>query len=214
MNSLMIDPSLPLIDLHRHIDGNVRLTTILDLGARPDVKLPANTVEKLRPFVQVIDRQPGVMAFIAKMLWMTAVLGNADACRRVARENVEDAKREGIDYIELRFSPWFMAEPHHLDPKDVVAAVVEGIDEGAQATGVLVNLIGILSRTYGVETARIGIEDPISQREKITALDLAGDEANFPPALFVEHFRRGRAAGLPVTLPPGENAGAHGGWGA
>ena len=105
----MIDPNLPLIDLHRHVDGNVRLTTILELGERHGVKLPGTTIEKLRPHVQVIDRQPGVMAFISKMLWMTAVLGNADACRRIARENVEDAKREGIDYIELRFSPWFMA---------------------------------------------------------------------------------------------------------
>src|SRR5947207_2956014 len=153
MSGSMIDRSLPLIDLHRHIDGNVRLTTILDLGERFEVKLPGITIEKLRPYVQVIDRQPGVMAFIAKMLWMTAVLGDADACRRIARENVEDAKREGIDYIELRFSPWFMAEPHRLNLDSVVAAVIEGVAEGAKQTGVQVNLIGILSRTYGVETA-------------------------------------------------------------
>ena len=214
MGSSMIDRSLPLIDLHRHLDGNVRLTTILDLGARHDVKLPATTVEKLRPFVQVIDRQPGVMAFIAKMLWMTAVLGNADACRRVARENVEDAKRENIDYIELRFSPWFMAEPHGLDLKDVTAAVVEGVTEGARATGVRVNLIGILSRTYGVETARVELAALLSQREKIIALDLAGDEANFPPQLFTEHFRRGRDAGWHVTVHAGESAGPQSVWDA
>ena len=212
MKSSMIDPSLPLIDLHRHIDGNVRLTTILELGKQHGVKLPGTTVEKLRPYVQVIDRQPGVMAFIAKMLWMTAVLGDADACRRVARENVEDAKREGIDYIELRFSPWFMAEPHRLDPKDVVTAVIDGVAEGAQATGVRVNLIGILSRTYGVETARIELEALLSQRDRIVALDLAGDEAKFPPALFTEHFRRGRDAGWHITVHAGESAGPESVW--
>jgi adenosine deaminase len=214
MSASMIDRSLPLIDLHRHIDGNVRLTTILDLGKRHGVKLPATTLEKLRPHVQVIDRQPGVMAFIAKMLWMTAVLGDADACRRIARENVEDAKREGIDCIELRFSPWFMAEPHGLDPKDVTAAVVEGVTEGAQATGVRVNLIGILSRTYGVEATRIELEALLTQREKFVALDLAGDEANFPPALFTEHFRRGRDAGWRITVHAGESAGAQSVWDA
>src|SRR5882672_2811045 len=135
MSASMIDPQLPLIDLHRHLDGSVRLATILELGKRHGVKLPGATLEELRPHVQVTERQPGVMAFIAKMLWMTAVLADDDACRRVARENVEDAKREGIDYIELRFSPWFMAEPHGLDPARVVAAVVEGVAEGAQATG-------------------------------------------------------------------------------
>jgi adenosine deaminase len=84
-------------------------------------------------------------------------LPDTDACRRIALENVEDAKREGIDYIELRFSPWFMAEPHGLDPARVAAAVVEGVAEGAQATGLGVNLIGILSRTYGPEIAQGGI---------------------------------------------------------
>src|SRR5256714_9490958 len=185
MAESMIARDAPLIDLHRHIDGNVRLTTILDLGKKHRVKLPGTTIEQLRPHWQVIDRQPGVMAFISKMLWMTAVLGDVDACRRVARENVEDAKHEGIDYIELRFSPWFMAEPHGLDPKDVTAAVVDGVAEGVEATGVRVNLIGILSRTYGVETARVELEALLSQRERITALDLAGGEANFPPQLFV-----------------------------
>src|SRR5258707_15577960 len=91
-----IDPELPLIDLHRHIDGSVRLSTIIDLARKHAVKLPGATVEELRPHVQVVERQPGVMAFIAKMLWMTAVLGDLDACRRIARENVEDAQREGI----------------------------------------------------------------------------------------------------------------------
>src|SRR5205814_5937127 len=92
-----IDPAIPLIDLHRHIDGSVRVTTILELGRKHGVKLPGETVEELRPHVQVMERQPGVMAFIGKMLWMTAVLGNSAACRRIARENVEDANAEGID---------------------------------------------------------------------------------------------------------------------
>jgi adenosine deaminase len=42
------DPALPLIDLHRHINGNVRLTTILDLGQKHRVKLPGTTVDELR----------------------------------------------------------------------------------------------------------------------------------------------------------------------
>src|SRR6266403_2254818 len=154
MSDLMIDSRLPLIDLHRHLDGSVRLTTILELGHRHGVKLPGATLAELRAHVQIVERQPGVMAFIAKMLWMTAVLADPDACRRIALENVEDAKREGIDYIELRFSPWFMAERHGLDPAKVTAAVVEGVMEGGQATGVRANLIGILSRTYGPEIAR------------------------------------------------------------
>ena len=214
MPSPTIDPHLPLIYLHRHIDGSVRLKTILELGKKHGVKLPGATEEELRPHVHVIERQPGVMAFIGKMLWMTAVLGDAAACQRIARENVEDAKREGIDYIELRFSPWFMSEPHGLDLPPVVEAVVAGIDEGIQKTGVRVKLIGILSRTYGVEIAHKELEALLTQRDHLVAIDLAGDEANFPPKLFVEHFKRARDAGLRVTVHAGESAGPESVWDA
>jgi adenosine deaminase len=210
----MIDPKFPLIDLHRHLDGSVRLATILDLGKRHGVKLPGATVEELRPHVEVTEPQPGLMAFIAKMLWTTRVLGDGEACRRIARENVEDAKREGIDYLELRFSPWFIAEPHGLDPVDVIAGVVEGIAEGTQATGVKVKLIGILSRTYGAEIARKELEALLTHREHFVALDLAGDEANFPAPLFVEHFARGRDAGWRITVHAGEAGGSQSVWDA
>jgi adenosine deaminase len=208
----MIDRTLPLIELHRHLDGSVRLATVLELAKQHDVKLPGGTLEELRPHVQITERQPGVMAFIAKIQLMTAVLADIEACRRIARENVEDAKREGIDYIELRFSPWFMAEPHGLDPVRVAAAVVEGVAEGAEATGVRVNLIGILSRTYGPEIAHKELAALLTQREQIVALDLAGDEANFPPRLFAEHFRQGRDAGWRVTIHAGESAGPESVW--
>lgn len=207
MNTSLIDRSLPLIDLHRHLDGAVRLSTILELAQRHGIKLPGTTLEELRPHVQVMERQPGVMAFISKMLWMTAILADVRACRRIARENVEDAHAEGIDYIELRFSPWFMAEPHNLDPAEVAEAVVEGVAEGAAATGVRVNLIGILSRTYGPETAEQELAALLTQQENLVALDLAGDEANFPARLFTEHFKRGRDAGWRITVHAGESAG-------
>jgi len=210
----MIDRSLPLIDLHHHLDGSVRLQTILELGKRHGVKLPGATIAELQPHVQVMERQPGVMAFIAKMFWMTAVLGDADACRRITRENVEDAKREGIDYIELRFSPCFMGKPHGLDAARVTAAVVEGAAEGAASTGVKVNLIGILSRTYGPELAHKELVALLTQREHIVALDLAGDEANFPARLFTEHFQQAREAGWRVTIHAGESAGPESVWDA
>src|SRR5207249_3374623 len=142
------------------------------------------------------------------------VLGDADACRRISLESVEDAQAEGIDYIELRFSPWFMSEPHRLNPAEVVEAVVAGVQEGANSTGVRVNLIGILSRTYGADTARKELDALLTQRDHIVALDLAGDEANFPPRLFKEHFSRGRDAGWRVTVHAGESAGPESVWDA
>jgi adenosine deaminase len=205
----MIDRSLPFIDLHRHLDGCVRPETILELGRRHGVPLPAWDVAGLRPHITVDGRQPGVMEFIAKFRWMTGVMADLDAVRRIAWENVEDARREGLDYVELRFSPWFMAAPHGLDPAGVVEAVADGVAAAARDLGQRVNLIGILSRTYGPLVAARELEALLAHRDRIAALDLAGDEAGFPGELFVEHFRRARDAGWHVTVHAGEAAGAH-----
>lgn len=200
----------PLLDLHRHLDGSVRLQTILELGRQHGIPLPGLTVEELRPHVVVTTPQPGLVEFLSKFRWMTAVLADYDACRRVARENVEDAQREGIRYIELRFSPLFMADAHNLDPSRVTAAVIEGVREGESATEVRVNLIGILTRTYGPVRARRELRALLDHRRELVALDLAGDEANWPAELFVDHFRRGRDAGWNITVHAGEAAGASG----
>jgi adenosine deaminase len=208
----MIDPTLPLIDLHRHLDGSVRLETIVDLARQHNIELPGATADEIRSHVQVTQPQPGLMAFIAKLLWATRVLVDGEACRRVARENVEDAQREGIDYLELRFSPYFMAEPHKLDMAEVIEGVVAGIAEGVETTGVRVNLIGILSRTYGAKFAMKELEALLAYRQHFVALDLAGDEANFPAPLFVEHFAKGRDAGWRITVHAGEAGGPQSVW--
>ena len=207
-----MDPTLPLIDLHRHLDGNVRLATILELGREHNIRLPGETIATLRPHVQVEGVMPDLVTWLNKLHWMIAVLGDYDACRRVARENVEDAKGEGIDYVELRFSPYFMAGPNQLDPARVAEAVVAGIEEGRARTGLKVKLIGILSRTFGPEACMVELNALLTQRAQIAALDLAGDEQHWPAELFREHFRRGRNAGWAVTVHAGEAGGAASVW--
>ena len=92
----------PLVELHRHLDGNVRVGTVFDLARQHGLDLPAWTVEGLRPHVQVMGREAGLMLFIAKFGLVRRVIADYDAVRRIVRENLEDAAGEGIDYIELR----------------------------------------------------------------------------------------------------------------
>jgi adenosine deaminase len=209
----MIAPELPFIDLHRHIEGSVRLETVLELARRHRIALPADDLERLRPHVQITHPAPGVMAFIERLVLVSRVFADLDACRRVARECVLDARAEGLDYVELRFSPVFMAAAHGLDAAAVTAAVVEGIDEGRRATGLPVGLIGILSRTYGVAACAAELDALLTRRDAIVALDLAGDES-FGCPLFVEHFRRARDAGWRITAHAGEAQGADNVWSA
>jgi adenosine deaminase len=207
-----IDPRLPLIDLHRHLDGSIRLETVLEVAEAQGIALPGVDLATLRPHVVVEGKAAGLMDFIGRFRWLTAILHDLDTCRRVAYENVEDAQREGIDYIELRFSPWFMAETHGLDPAGVVEAVADGVVAAERDTGVRAQIIGIMSRTYDTETCHRELDALLAHRDHLVAIDLAGDEEKFPAGRFREHFRRAREAGLQVTVHAGEVAGPESVW--
>jgi adenosine deaminase len=199
----------PLVELHRHLDGNVRIETVLDLCRQHGLELPAWTVEELRPHVQILEREPSLVHFIAKFELLRRAMVDYDAVRRIVRENLEDAAREGIDYIELRFSPYFMGETHGLDPFGVVDAVCDALEEGRGTIPVKAKLIGIIARNYGPEIGRIELAAAIRGRERgVVALDLAGDEAHYPGELFVRHFQEAREAGLRTIAHAGEAAGA------
>ncbi len=208
----VIHQDYPLVELHRHLDGNVRLETILDLGRKFNLPLPGYSIEELRPHIQVTEAKLSVLDFFGKFEWLTGVLVDYDAVHRVAYENVLDARNEGIDYIELRFSPWFMAERNHLIPAGVVEAVVDGVQAGVRDSGIRANLIGIISRTYGPEICKRELEALLSQKDHIIALDLAGDELHFPGEQFVDHFKIARDAGWHACPHAGEDAGPESIW--
>ncbi|ROP61969.1 adenosine deaminase [Enterobacter sp. BIGb0383] len=208
----MIDLNLPLTDIHRHLDGNIRAQTILDLGRQFNLALPADTLDALRPHVQITHHEPDLVSFLSKLDWGVKVLASLDACRRVAYENMQDAAANGLHYVELRFSPGYMAMNHNLPVDGVVEAVIAGVREGSRDTGVQAKLIGILSRTFGEAACLQELEALLAHRDGITALDLAGDELGFPGSLFLSHFNRARDAGWHITVHAGEAAGPESIW--
>lgn len=208
----MITKNLPLTDLHRHLDGNIRTKTILELGQRFVVALPAGNIEELTPHVQIVEAEPSLVAFLSKLDWGVAVLGDLDACRRVAYENVEDALNAQIDYAELRFSPYYMAMKHQLPIAGVVEAVVDGVQAGVRDFGIQANLIGIMSRTFGTDACQQELDAILTQKQHIVAVDLAGDELGQPGERFISHFKQVRDAGLRVTVHAGEAAGSESMW--
>lgn len=208
----MIKKNIPLTDIHRHLDGNIRLQTILDLGRKFNIKLPADNLISLKPHVQVVEKEPSLVAFLNKLDWMVGVLGDYEAVRRVAYENVEDAFNTGIDYTELRFSPGYMAMSHQLNPQAVVEAVIEGIRQGRAQFEIKVNLIGILSRTFGSDACQVELDALLSQRDQLVAIDLAGDELGYPSKLFLKQFKQARDSGLNITVHAGEAAGSEAIW--
>lgn len=208
----MIKTNLPLTDLHRHLDGNIRPETILSLAKEHNIQLPATELETLRPHVQIIDQEADLISFLTKLDWGVAVLADLEACRRVAFENVEDAFNAGIDYAELRFSPYYMSMKHQLPVEGVVEAIIDGVHAGCRQYDIKINLIGILSRTFGQKACTAELQGLLAHRNHLCALDLAGDELGFPGELFEDHFIQARNTGLNITVHAGEAAGAASIW--
>lgn len=208
----MINTSIPLVDLHRHLDGNVRVNTIWELGHQHGIALPADSLETLAPFVQIQGKETSLVAFLKKLDWMVAVLADLDAVKRVANENVADAALSGLDYAELRFSPYYMAMNHKLPIEGVVEAVIDGVKAGLKDYQIKINLIGIMSRSFGQAACTQELEGLLAHKQHLVAMDLAGDELGFPGELFNEHFKRVRDAGLAITAHAGEAAGSQSMW--
>lgn len=210
----MTSQAAPLIDLHRHLDGNIRLKTILSLAKKHQLELAKHTEESLASLVYIKDKTSDLVSFLQKLDIGVSVICNEEDCFRIAYENVQDAVNQGLAHVELRFSPAYMARTHDLPLSKVVEAVVNGtkqanIDFSYQAT-----LIGILSRTFGQQQCAKELDALLSCAENIAAIDLAGDEIAYPAHLFINHFQRVREAGLPVTVHAGEAAGPESIWAA
>ncbi len=208
----MIDTTVPLLDLHRHLDGNIRPTTIWQLAMKNNILLPTTKFDDFIPYVQIQQSESDLLAFLKKLDWGVAVLKNLDDVKRVAFENVEDAFNAGLHYAELRFSPYYMSMNHNLPISDVVAAVIDGVNDGMKTFDIKINLIGILSRTFGVKQCQFELDGLLTHKNHLVAIDLAGDEYNFPGELFIEHFKQVRNAGLQVSVHAGEAGGVKSVW--
>ncbi len=208
----MINPTLPLVDLHRHLDGNIRPETIWQLAEKHHIVLPVKQFDDFLPLVQIQKNEPDLISFLSKLDWGVSVLKTLDDCRRIAMENVEDAKKAGLDYAELRFSPYYMAKTHQLPIQGVVEAVIDGVASASKTLEIPINLIGILSRTFGAQTCMQELNALLAHQDKLVAIDLAGDELHYPGDLFVEHFEKVKKTSLNITIHAGEAAGSESIW--
>ncbi len=116
---------LPKSDLHVHLDGSLRLSTLIELAKRGNLSLPSFTEEGLRELV-FKDRYESLAEYLKGFEYTVAVLQSAENLERVAYELMEDNIREGVRYVEVRFAPQLHINDH-LQLEDVLKAVNEGL---------------------------------------------------------------------------------------
>ena len=200
--------TLPKIDLHRHLEGSLRLDTLTSIALEHGVDLPSYDLEKLRPYVQVTeDYQPDFHRFLEKFRLLRRFYRTGQAIERIAYEAAADAAADNLRYLELRFNPVALAREKGFRYSDVMDWVWAAVCRAQADHGILVRLIVSLIRQEP-ETAEQVVEAAIQHRDRgVVALDLSGDEVNYPLEPFVPLFHRAREAGLGLTVHAGEAGG-------
>ncbi len=202
----------PLIDLHRHLEGAVRASTVLELARRAGHPLAA--AGNPRGLLAADGPLAGLLPYLERVDAAAAVFTEAADWTRAAREAVLDAYDEGLDALELRFSPWFIHSRTGLAPEAVIDAVAGGVAEASALTGLPVGLIGILLRDLGPDSALPQLGSVLRRAGQFRAIDLAGNEAGYAARLFAPAYDRAREAGLRLTAHAGEAAGPESVWDA
>lgn len=199
--------AVPKAELHLHLDGSLRPSTILELADEAGVTLPYADEESLYDYLYVQDGRD-LVDYLKRFDLTLSVMQTADSLERTARELCEDAAAENVRYLEIRYSP-ILHQQGDLTLEEAVEAPLRGIRQAETELGVKANLIicGIrnLPPDTSVRLARLAVG---FRGRGVVAFDLAGGEAGNPPTDHAEAFRIAREANLNVTIHAGEAAGA------
>jgi len=171
--------ALPKTDLHCHLDGSLRLRTILELAEQQKVKLPAEdevSLAKLLQGRQCTSLEEYLVAFDVTL----SVLQREEALYRVARELALDAAAENVRYLEVRYSPALHQE-QGLKMTTVIDAVLEGLRDAKREVGIKYGVLVCGIRHINPQTSVRLAELCVAYKNRgVIGFDLAGAEMNFP----------------------------------
>ncbi len=200
--------ALPKIDLHVHLDGSMRLGTILDLAQQDGIELPAEDEEGLAQAMHVGQDCKSLEEYLEAFDITLRVLQGDGKLRRAAYELVEDAAAENVRYMEVRFSP-VLHTREGLPLETVVHSVLEGLRQGKEEFGVesTVIICGIrnMSNEISYKLAQLAVS---YKNDGVVGFDLAGAEYNYPPKDHLKSTYLIVNNNINVTVHAGEAAGA------
>lgn len=197
--------SLPKVELHRHLEGSLRLTTMLDIARQHGVTVPVSMFN-LSGLVQIQDQDPMTFSnFLDKFKTLRLFYKSPDVIHRVTAEAVEDAAKDNIRYLELRFTPVALSRAEGFPLHDVMDWVITSAQDAAKKHKVKVGLIASVNRHESPELAeQVAWLAADHVKNGMTGLDLAGNEAEFKSNPFHEIFKEARQSGLHLTVHAGE----------
>lgn len=199
---------MPKAELHVHLEGSIRPSTLLDLAKSNRVDLPADDLGGLREWFRFRDFEH----FVEIYLTVSRCLRRPEDFHRLALDFLAEQARQNILYTEAHFTIATHVA-NGLEPEAVAQAVGEAAAEGRRRYGVELRLIPDIVRNVGVDAADVTLEWALAHRRDdgddagVVALGLSGIEAGYPNEPFREHFAEAERQGLHRVAHAGEHAG-------
>ncbi|MGH3441752.1 MAG: adenosine deaminase [Nitriliruptorales bacterium] len=209
---MAVEPTLeairraPKVLLHDHLDGGVRATTVLDLAREAGYEnLPTTDPDDLADWFHRGANRLDLGLYLETFAHTVGVMQTKEALTRVAAECAEDLANDGIVYAEVRFAPELHLD-RGLSLDEVVAAVIEGFEQGSRDRRIVIGTLLTAMRTAAgsIEIAELAVR---WRDAGVVGFDIAGQEAGHPPTRHLDAFDLVRRANFHITIHAGEGFG-------
>lgn len=197
--------TMPKVELHCHLEGSIRTTTLYEIARESGLPLPAENVDQLEPFVRVYEQLDDLQSVLNAFALAQNSFTSQAAVERVAYELFEDAARQNIHLFEVRFSPDWAFSRHQLNWDAALEGILRARERAQAQWGMAIGLIAITSRSRGVESCKRTVDWAIRHRDVLCGFDLADGEREHPIGEFSREVLRVRDAGLKITVHSGED---------
>jgi len=179
---------MPKTDLHLHLDGSLRIGTILDIADKQKIKLPTHDPDKLSRIVSMESDCKSLKEYLKAFEITVAVLQDADSLSRVAYELAEDCAKENCKYIEVRYSP-ILHIKKGLKLTTIIDSVIDGLQSAEKDFKIQSGTIICGMRDINPETSILLAELAVAYKDRgVIGFDLAGAEEHYPAKRHKEAF--------------------------
>jgi adenosine deaminase len=197
---------LPKAELHCHLDGSLRPETMLDLAREYGKPMPASDADALREYMTVRDARH-LEDYLERFDITLSVMQTESALERITFELAEDAARDGVRYIEVRYGPVLNVR-EGLSLEQAVEAPLRGLARAEERHGITGRLIVCAIRNMAPAVSQELAELAVAYRHRgIVGFDLAGGEVGNPARDHARAFAYARSHDLACTCHAGEGDG-------
>jgi adenosine deaminase len=195
---------LPKVELHCHLDGSLRVDTILDLASKQNIPLPSSNPHNLKKMLSIGEKRVTLEEYISRFDITLSVMQTPDSLSRIAYELIEDVASENVRYIEVRYSP-ILHTTRGMTLEEAITSVKNGLKKGEKDFGVKSGIIvcGIrhISPEASLKLADLCVK---FKNDGVVGFDLAGAEENFPAKDHREAFYMILNHNINATIHAGE----------